>query len=203
MMHLDHIAVAGKTLQDAVAWAEEALGVPFQPGGRHDLFGTHNRLLGMADGLYAEAIAIDPDAPDPRRPRWFGLDHLSGPPRLTNWICATHDLDEIRHHLPDAGPTVALSRGDLRWKMAVPEDGLLPFDNLHPALICWTSPVHPSAMLARSGCRLRRLVVSHPQSDVLAGLVRPLLKDDRVVFEAGGPSLLAEIETPHGLRLLG
>jgi len=41
------------------------LGVPFQPGGRHDVFGTHNALLGLADGLYIEAIAIaiDPDAP--------------------------------------------------------------------------------------------------------------------------------------------
>lgn len=37
-------------------------------------FGTHNRCLGMEDGIYLEVIAVDPEAPPPSRPRWFGLD---------------------------------------------------------------------------------------------------------------------------------
>ncbi len=85
-MILDHIAVSGTTLPEAVAAVEEALGVRMQPGGEHAVFHTHNALLGLADGLYLEAIAINPDAPVPERPRWFDLDRFAGPARLTNWI---------------------------------------------------------------------------------------------------------------------
>lgn len=202
MIHLDHIAVAGASLAEASDWVESALGMPLQPGGKHDLFGTHNCLLGLSDGLYLEAIAVDPAAPPPARARWFGLDRFSGPPRLTNWICATDDMDAALAQLPGAGRPVPLARGDLRWMMAVPDDGMLPFDNLHPALIRWTTPVHPSATLAQSGCKLRRLLVSHPQADALAELLQSVLADSRVVLEAGAPGLLAEIETPRGVRVL-
>lgn len=43
----------------------------------HPQFGTHNRCLGMEDGIYLEVIAVDPEAPPPSRPRWFGLDDPS------------------------------------------------------------------------------------------------------------------------------
>src|SRR5690606_778954 len=110
-------------------------GVPMQGGGKHPLFGTHNRLLGMADGLYLEVIAIDPAAPDPGRARWFDLDRFDGAPRLTNWICRTGSMADTLATLPGAGEVVPLSRGDLRWLMAVPPDGRLPFDQAHPAVI--------------------------------------------------------------------
>ena len=44
--------------------------------------GTHNRVLGMAGGMYLEVIAIDPDAAAPERPRWFGLDEPAMRERL-------------------------------------------------------------------------------------------------------------------------
>ena len=82
-MRLDHLAIGAQTLQEGVAWAEAKLGVSFQAGGTHARFATHNRLLGVADGLYLEVIAADPDATC-EGPRWFGLDTFSGPPRLVN-----------------------------------------------------------------------------------------------------------------------
>lgn len=203
MLRLDHIALSGTTLPEATAAVEDALGVRMQPGGQHDVFGTHNTLLGLADGFYIEAIAADPAAPVPERPRWFDLDRFEGAARLTNWICATDDLPEMLSRLPkQAGEPVSLRRGDLRWQMAVPDDGILPFDGLHPALICWRSPVHPASILAPSGCRLRRLIVSHPLSQELAATLGPVLNDDRIAYETGAPALRAEIETPHGLRVL-
>lgn len=203
MMKLDHIAVSGETLNAATAAVEDALGVQMQPGGRHDVFSTHNTLLGLEDGLYLEAIAIDPAAPDPERPRWFDLDRFSGPARLTNWICATDDMAASLTQLSTvAGTPVALARGELRWQMAVPDDGKLPFDNLHPALIFWQSPVHPSAMLAASGCRLRRLIVSHPDAVSLRAALHPMLDDKHIVYDTGTAALRAEIDTPHGLRVL-
>ncbi|MFK7752931.1 MAG: VOC family protein [Sedimentitalea sp.] len=202
-MKLDHIAITGETLEAARDAVETALGVALQKGGQHDVFGTHNALLGLADGLYLEAIAINPDAPDPGRARWFDLDRFAGAPRLTNWICQTPDLVQTLDQLPfSAGDPVALTRGDLGWKMAVPDSGILPFDNLHPALIQWTAGAHPATRLAPSGCALRRLVISHPEAQQLQQALFDHLSDPRVVLETGEPNLLAEIETPHGLRHL-
>ncbi|MDF1718253.1 MAG: VOC family protein [Antarcticimicrobium sp.] len=202
-MELDHIAVSGETLEEATAAVEAALGVPMGLGGQHDVFITHNRLLGLADGLYLEAIAADPTRPAPDRPRWFDLDSFAGPARLTNWICRCDDLDALLAALPvQAGAPVALSRGDLRWRMAVPADGKLPYDNLFPPLIQWQCDLHPAGMLPPSGCRLRRLVVAHPEAVALRDLLAPHLADPRVEFEPGAPALSAEFDTPHGARVL-
>ena len=202
-MRLDHIAMSGTTLEEVTLAVEEALGVALQPGGSHPDFGTHNTLLGLDGGLYLEAIAIDPAAPPPGRPRWFDLDHFEGRPRPTNWICATGDMEATLAALgPGAGVPMALTRGDLAWRMAVPESGILPFDNMQPALIQWSSPVHPSAMLAASGCALKRLIVSHPEARALQARLAPLFADPRVAFETGPAALRVEIDTPHGLRVL-
>ncbi len=199
-MELDHFAIAANTLAEATAHVEEALGVPLQPGGEHAVFGTHNRLLGLADGLYLEAIAIDPEATPQRQPRWFDLDRFEGAARITNWICRSSDLDSTLAALPvDAGAPVSLTRRDLSWQMAVPNSGILPYDNIFPALIQWQGP-HPAPRLTQQGCSLRRLVVSHPEAQALAELLP--LDDARVVFEPGPAALRAEIDTPHGLRHL-
>lgn len=201
-MRLDHLAVAAESLEAGRAHVEDCLGLHLQPGGQHAHFGTHNLLLGLEDGLYLEVIAIDPEAPAPDRPRWFDLDRFKGCPRLANWICAVQDLDVAVARHPDAGQPVALARGDLRWRMAVPDNGLLPWDNLFPALIEWQGSVHPSARLTPSGARLRRLVVSHPEAVALQAALHADLRDDRVGFEVGAAGLRAEIATPNGVRVL-
>ncbi|WP_209504580.1 MULTISPECIES: VOC family protein [unclassified Ruegeria] len=199
-MLLDHLAVAGETLEEASAHIEQALGVALQPGGKHEKFGTHNRLLGLRDGLYLEAIAIDPQAHPPGRPRWFDLDNFQGGPRLTNWICRVEDIVATLSIFPDGtGEPIDLTRGALQWRMAVPPTGRLPFDNLFPALIEWQGDLHPANILQDSACRLRRLVVYHPDALTLA---RQLGELDHVVFDSGPAALQAEIETPHGLRVL-
>lgn len=199
-MLLDHLAVAGETLEDASAHVEQALGVTLQDGGKHEKFGTYNRLLGLKDGLYLEAIAIDPQALQPQRTRWFDLDRFQGQPRLSNWICSVPDIENSLSIFPDgAGQPIELSRGALRWQMAVPPSGRLPFDNLFPALIQWHGDLHPAGMLQDSGCRLTRLVVYHPEALELAKLVGSI---EHVVFDTGPAALKAEFETPHGLRVL-
>ncbi len=199
-MELDHLAVAGDCLEAAVAHVEAALGVPLQTGGAHAVFGTHNKLLGLSDGLYLEAIAVDPDAQPQRLPRWFDLDRFSGQPRISNWICRSEDLEQALSGLPDgAGQPLQLTRADLKWLMAVPGTGRLPFENMFPALIQWQGP-HPAPRLQQQGCRLRRLVVAHPEAVALQALLP--LHDGRIVFEAGAAGFLAEFETPHGLRVL-
>ncbi len=203
MIIFDHIAVSGQTLEDAKTYVEDALGVSLQPGGKHDVFHTHNALLGLEDGLYLEAIATDPDAPSPDRPRWFDLDRFVGAPRLTNWICRTRDLmTALTTGLDGLGEPVRLSRGDLRWQMAVPEDGILPFDNCAPALIQWDTEFHPVKLLKPSGVRLAALTIHHPQAAALQQGLAGSLVDERVQFQVGTAGLLASFETPHGPREL-
>lgn len=95
-----------------------------------------------------------------------------------------------------------LARGDLRWHMAVPEDGRLPWDNLFPAVIEWQCDKHPADMLPASGCRLDRLVVCHPEAKALEAALGPVLNDGRVVYETGPTALRAELTTPRGACVL-
>lgn len=202
-MELDHIAVAGETLAEATAHVETALGVSLQQGGEHAVFHTHNTLLGLADGLYLEAIAINPVAPLPERPRWFDLDRFSGQARLTNWICRCDDLDATLAALPEGyGAPVSLQRGDLRWRMAVPADGVLPFDNCAPALIEWEGDAHPAARLTACGARLAKLTVMHPDAEQLRCVLAPHLSDARVHFETGPAGLEARFEVAGADRVL-
>lgn len=204
MIIFDHLAVAGRTLAEARDCVEQALGVPMQPGGEHDVFFTHNMLLGLEDGLYLEAIAINPVAPTPDRARWFDLDRFEGAARLTNWICRTDDLETALQLAPDGmGAPVQLQRGDLRWRMAVPQSGILPFENCAPALIQWQTQAHPAARLVQCGVRLRRLTIRHSDAHGIKSALAPLIKDDRIAFEEGAPGLHAAFDTPSGSRELG
>ena len=198
---LDHLAVAGESLAEAVAHVEEALGVAMSPGGRHAHFGTHNKLLGLADGLYLEAIAIDPDAPAPAYARWFDLDRFEGASRISNWICRVDDLEAALADLPDgAGRPVDLARGDLRWRMGVPETGILPMQGAFPALIQWQVAQLPGDVLPASGCALRQFEVAHPEAMALRDLLD--MHDARLVFVEGDLELRACFDTPHGQRWL-
>ncbi|MFN3209948.1 MAG: VOC family protein [Roseovarius sp.] len=202
MLRLDHFAVAAETLEAGRAYAEESLGVALRPGGQHAHYGTHNMLLGLEDGLYMEVIAVDPEAPAPGYARWFDLDRFEGRPRPTNWICNTDDLGALVARFPQAGAPVPLARGALRWQMAVPEDGRLPWDNLFPAVIEWQCAQHPAQILPASGCRLDRLVVTHPDAQALEAALAPVLADSRVAFETGAAALRAEMTTPRGTCVL-
>lgn len=203
VMEFDHIAVAGEALAAATQHVEQALGLTLQQGGEHAVFHTHNTLLGLEDRLYLEAIAINPEAPVPDRPRWFDLDNFIGGPRLTNWICRCDDLDATLASLPAGfGEPVSLQRGDLRWRMAVPADGVLPFDNCAPALIEWEGDAHPAARLTPSGARMTSLTVCHPEADALAALLAPHLKDQRVRFDTGPCRLEAEFDLAGEIRRL-
>ncbi|MGL4281683.1 MAG: VOC family protein [Albidovulum sp.] len=200
MWRLDHLAVASATLADGAEAVGEALGVRLEPGGQHPTMGTHNRLLSLGPEEYLEVIAIDPGAPPPGRPRWFRLDGFQGRPRLTNWVVR---VDDLQAALAEAGPGVGratdLARGDFRWRMAVPDDGCLPFDDAHPALIEWQG-LKPQDRLPDAGCRLERLEIAHPEAERLRQALR--LADRRVVLVPGAKALRATIRTPNGVRIL-
>lgn len=201
-MQIDHLAMSCADLAQGVAHVEAVLGVTLSPGGQHARYGTHNRLLGLGEGEYLEVIAPEPGV-EVAGPRWFGLDH-AGAPRLGNWIVRVQDLAATLAAAPfDAGTPVALTRGDLTWQIAVPQDGSLPMQGAFPTLIEWGPGPHPSTRLPDSGLRLTAFEVHHPDASALGSYLASELADTRITFlEASVPRLRACFSTPVGLRWL-
>ena len=199
MLTLDHLAVGCEQLEDGVAWVEDVLGITMEPGGQHPYYGTHNCLMGLAPGLYLEVIAKDPSAAPTGRAAWFGLDDFTGPPRLANWLCRADDMTGF---VAITGPSVSLSRGDLRWETTVPVDGALPMGGGFPSLIRWgAGMIPPPDRLPDSGCRLAGLTVTHPKGAWLEETLT--IEGPPVRFTTGPIALSAEIATPSGLQTLG
>lgn len=196
-MELDHLAVTCADLDAGAAWVAERLGVPLEPGGRHDRFGTHNVLLSLGAGTYLEVIAPEPGTV-PAAPRWFGLEE-PGAPALRTWIARVPDLGAAQGEAPpDAGEALSLSRGSFSWNVAVPPDGGLPWGGAFPTLIQWTQGGHPADHLPDRGVRLLSLEVGHPRAPRLRTLLAGL-EDPRVtIVTADHPVLRARFRTPAG-----
>jgi hypothetical protein len=162
-LHVDHLVLAARTLDEGAAWCERMLGIVPGPGGQHPLMGTHNRLFSIASDAFADAyfevIAIDPAAPPPGRARWFALDtlDLSRGPRLVAFVARTDRLDaalaRLRDAGADAGRALEASRetptGRLAWRVAVRDDGAVLAGGALPTLIEWRGR-HPAASMPRS-----------------------------------------------------
>ena len=207
---LDHLVVTAPTLAAASGWIERVLGVPLQAGGEHERLGTHNALLKLGDAVYLEAIAPNPAAPPPNRPRWFGLDDLApdAEPRLATWVARPDDIHAaaraLEPGLDDA--IVAMSRGPFEWLITIRPDGSMPLEGLAPSLIRWLTPIHPAAQLDDRGCRLARLTALAADPDRLQARLHAIGLDDAVdvrPVDGTAPRLVADVETPAGLRTLG
>ena len=204
---VDHLVLAARSLQDGVAWCENTLGVTPGPGGKHAFMGTHNRLLKIATEAYPQAyfeiIAIDPEAPPPCRPRWFGLDalDLSDGPRLIHWVGRSPMLDMHRWGLITVGyqpgDPIDASRetpaGLLSWQMLVRADGALECSGALPTLIQWRG-THPTEAMPDSGVTLQSLALHGPNDRA-----RDVLRLRGVSMSATpGPALSAVLRTPKG-----
>jgi hypothetical protein len=203
----DHLVITADTLEAGVAWVEDALGVSLSPrqGGEHDRQGTHNTLLSLGPDFYLEVIALNPAAPAPPHPRWFGMDGIPPAPRLHHWVCRTSNLPEaLQQSAIKPGEIEQMSRGTLRWLITIADDGQLQCDGAMPSLIEWQSAPHPAAGLTDKGCRLEKLAVHHPRAgEIEASLKDAGLAEGPVEFVEGEARLTATIQTPNGPRVLG
>ncbi len=186
-LEIDHIVVACADLAEGAAWLSDLLHASPEPGGRHEIMGTYNRLWRMGVREYIELIAIDPEAPAPARPRWFGLDRFEGPPRLVAWVCRMRNLKA-----PEGNRITDAARGDLRWRIAIPDSGVSGSDGLDPLRIDWGTGPHPADTMPDHGFRLIGLDLTHPRPPRLP------ITDPRVKIKPGEPGLVAHISTPHG-----
>jgi hypothetical protein len=210
MLQLDHIAIAAASLQQGVDYVQSALGVELSTGGQHDFMGTHNKLLRLGNDCYLEVIAIDPSIPAPERKRWFNLDDaamqnsLKAQPRIIHWVARTADITLATMTIAGAhGSIVSASRGDLKWKITVTEDGNMVYDGAFPTFIEWPTGPHIASRMPDRGCKLVNLTIEHPSATTIASLLKPYFRDWRVKFEnAPGVAFKAVIETPNGMREL-
>jgi hypothetical protein len=207
VLRFDHVVIAARTLGEGVDWVERRLGVTVGAGGKHDVMGTHNRLLSLGPGRFLEVIAIDPDAPPPLQPRWFELDtprmheRLAQGPALVHWVVRADDIEAALDAVGGARPEVlALSRGAFRWKIGVPTDGHMGHDGVDPTIIQWFGQ-HPSDVLPDSGCRLQSLVLHHAEAASILHRLRyaGLSTDDPVQPASEGAGLQVRIHTPRGV----
>lgn len=204
----DHIVVAARRLDEGTAWCEATLGATPVEGGRHANMGTHNRLLGLGDGvhrrMYLEIIAIDPAAPPPVRARWFDLDAprlqaaIAAGPRLVHWVARCNDIERAIAALHaaghDPGEAIAAERttahGLLRWRISLRDDGVRLAGGALPLLIEWGA-AHPCDRLPASAVSIARIA--------LGGIERGLAAMLGVVPGAAGATPLSvSLDTPRG-----
>lgn len=191
MTEFDHLAIAARSLDEGAAWLRDRLGVTPQPGGKHPSMGTHNMLLSLGPREYLELIAVDPDAPAPDCPRWFGLDDFDGPPRIAGWVVRQSPLTA-----PEGTRIAEASRGDLRWRITLPQTGRMPAGGALPLHIDWGDGPHPSDSLLDHGLRLTALSLRAPVPTPLP------LADPRIAATTGTSAIGARIATASGEILL-
>ena len=161
MLKIDHFVVGAADLASGTDWMHNLLGVPPVGHGKHTAMSTHNSLWRVGSA-YLEVIAVDPDAPDPGRVRWYSLDdpatrvRIAQRPCLLTWVASTTDLARaIRRCAHDPGPVVDFARDDLVWKLTVPDDGHVPGGGAIPHLIEWPEPARsPSNALPDQGLEI-------------------------------------------------
>ena len=212
-IELDHLVVAAETLDQGVAFLAGMLGVEPAGGGKHEVTGTHNRLLKLGRGCYLEVIAIDPDAGRPAFPRWFNLDNpalqtqLKTRPRLVAWVARTKDIDSLSPKIfQQHGRVRPMRRGGLKWRFAGTDDGSLPGHGLIPHLIQWDVPDHPAQLLSEPGCRLIGLEGTHADPPSVQTVISRLGLNDAIAIHVAPvrrpQGLRARISTPKGIVVL-
>ena len=206
---IDHLVFGCDYLQNGTSYLEQALGVGLSPGGQHALMATHNRLLKLQDAIYLEAIAIDHEAVqkhgDIGRKRWFSLDEdrtkkrLAQSPRPLTWVVAVDDIHDAASKCGyDVGKITTMTRGDLEWMLTIAENGTLVEDGLLPGLIQWPGGRNPANKLPENGTRLQRLILQHPQPDVIGQIIDQLGIDGPVEVKLGPANLIFEMQTNAG-----
>ena len=211
---IDHLVVAARTLDEGVAWCEATLGITPGGGGQHALMSTHNRLFSIASAAfpraYFEIIAIDPQAPPPGRPRWFDLDdgNLQGTleqgPQLVHWVARMDAIEPAVAALAalgiGRGRVLEASRGALRWRISVRDDGQRLMDGALPTLIEWDI-AHPAEAMPASGVALESLTLRATDPLPLQCALNTI-GVNAVEVQAGATALTARLRTPLGVVTL-
>ncbi|MEM9523498.1 MAG: VOC family protein [Pseudomonadota bacterium] len=202
---IDHFVIGADSLEQGVAAMRSALGVEVPRGSKHDAMSTHNHVMQAGTERFFELIAIDPEAPDPGRARWFSLDdaatraRLKERPRALCWVVNPDDFDGVVAASPvDLGEVVDFRRGDRTWRLTVPKDGHLPEGGLLPAFIEWSPGPHPSTGQRDLGIRLKRIQIATPEPARLREIFEILNIAHLAGISEGPAALSFVLDSPRG-----
>jgi hypothetical protein len=208
MLSLDHLTIIAPSLSEGIDHIRACLDLDIGDGRTHSEMGTHNRRLRLGDAIYLEVIAVDPDAPAPPGPRWFGLDdltmvrtHWMNGERLRGWVAHTDNIDAVLSaHGNLLGSRFSIGRNA---HFSLLPDGALPFGGILPSVIDRAGQASPVVTMAERGAKLLDFVLEHPTPAVVTALYEGLgISNPPRVQE--GPTLryVATIETASGVKLL-
>ncbi len=201
----DHFVIAARTLEEGIDYVQSKLGVSLPKGGEHPKMGTHNHLMNLGN-TFLEVIAINPDQQPQRTPRWFNLDSsdmqnkLAQSPQLITWVARTNNIEKaVELTSINLGKIETVSRGDLTWKITVPEDGSLPENGIFPTLIQWPDNVKPWESIQNMGYSFQKLVLSHPASETIQENLKNIgLEDNRIeITNTDSSALKLELKNPR------
>jgi catechol 2,3-dioxygenase-like lactoylglutathione lyase family enzyme len=156
MLRLDHVVYAVRDLDEAAVRFREELGLDSTVGGRHERWGTANRIVPFGD-QYLELVAAVDEATALRNP--FGRGILERASEGGGWFTiavATDGVDAVasRLHLDVVAGSRTRPDGEVvLWRMAGPEDPRR--DPWMPFFLTWDVPVelHPGRARAGHGIR--------------------------------------------------
>jgi hypothetical protein len=192
-IHVDHLILGTRDLDEGLRRFEERTGVRPVPGGEHPGRGTRNALVSLGPGLYIEILAPQADAPD------TGV--AAELRQLTDlapfgWAVYVPDAEAARRRLGDAGFGLSEIKPGSR---ARPDGSLLEWKTFEiekpaiagvPFFIRWgEGATHPSQG-SPGGCRLDRLRVVTPD---VSELRRALATLPLEVAAGSGPRAALEI----------
>lgn len=207
----DHIAIGAASLDEGVRELKRVLDVEVPFGGTHPRMGTHNCLTRLSDTSFLEIITVDFNAPPPNRPRLFDLDDadqqgsLLAKPKPIAWIARARNigdaLSRARSAGLDLGRPMEMTRGDLRWRIAVRDDGHLPQGGVLPVIIQWPDGPHPAQQMKDLGLRMRALRLFHPEPEMLRAKLGCIGAAELATIERcdkSAPHIECTIETSDG-----
>ncbi len=208
---LDHLVVAATSLQQGRRYIHDNLGVEIPAGGEHPQMGTHNCLMQLSQNSYLEVIAINPDAPTPSHPRWFGLDDphvrssLNQGPLMLTWLVNCADISSLRQSgYPGITSVAAMRRDHLKWQITIPKDGHLNGAGILPSVIQWNVSPHPAGNMTDLGCSLTDLEIHHPYAEWVRQELAKIGAEELVkllpLAKNSAPFMVAHLQTPIGPR---
>ena len=207
---IDHIVIGAAELDKATKQIQGFIKAEFLSGGKHPLMATHNRLIKLQESLYMEIIAADPSACLPNNPtrknRWFSLDssvtqkRLSRAPQPLCWVVAVNDIEQTLIHCGyNPGKIIEMTRGNLKWKITVSENGDLPESGVLPIFIEWPNGKHPTKTMPDSNICLEKLNLSHPHPSKIKNILSRLNINGPIRVNLGEPKLQFSLKTPNNI----
>jgi Glyoxalase-like domain len=211
---IDHVVLATTDPDAAAATLERGLGLAATGGGRHEAFGTVNRLVWLGDAFLELIGVVDAEV---ARGSWLGRSVLASLERgggLVTWAIAVDDLDDALRWAPPKAGLLGPADGErrrpdgriVRWRSARPAEvsPTAPFlieHDLHAAE--WSAPEREARQAERhpfgGRARLASLEVETPSPAAAAGRLRSLLA---AAVEPAGRSAVRVRLGPHEARFV-